>query len=80
MVAKVILNPYSNRWNSQARWPEAEAALKAAGVEFELVVSQHKGQVVELAEEAARAGFSPIIAAGGEGTINETVRGLVRAA
>ena len=80
MVAKVILNPYSNRWNSQSRWPEAEAALKAAGVEFELAISQHKGQVVELAEEAARAGFSPVIAAGGDGTISETVHGLVRAA
>jgi YegS/Rv2252/BmrU family lipid kinase len=80
MVAKVILNPYSNRWNSQARWPEAEAALKAAGLEFETAVSRHKGQVVALAEEAARAGFSPIIAAGGDGTIGETVNGLARAA
>ena len=79
MVAKVILNPYSNRWNSQERWPEAEAALKAAGVEFELAISQKKGQVVELAEEAARAGFSPIIAAGGDGTISETVQGMVHA-
>jgi len=80
MTAKVILNPYSNRWKSQSRWVEAEAALKAAGVEFEVAVSQYKGQVVELAEEAARAGFSPIIAAGGDGTISETVFGLARAA
>lgn len=80
MVAKVILNPYSNRWNAQKRWSEAEAALRAAGVEFELAVSQRKGQVVELAEEAARAGFSPLIAAGGDGTIGETVNGLARAA
>ena len=80
MVAKVILNPYSNRWNSQARWPEAEAALRAAGVEFEVEVSQRKGQVVELAEQAARGGFTPIIAAGGDGTISETVHGLVCAA
>jgi diacylglycerol kinase (ATP) len=80
MVAKVVLNPYSNRWNSQARWPEAEAALKAAGVEFELTESQHKGHVLELAEQAAREGFSPIIAAGGDGTISETVQGMVLAA
>jgi len=80
LLAKIILNPYSNRWNSKARWPEAEAALKAAGVDFELAVSQSKGQVVELAEQAARAGFSPIVAAGGDGTISETVQGLVRVA
>lgn len=80
MIAKVILNPYSNRWRSQQRWLEAEAALKAAGVAFEVAVSQRKGQVVELAEQAAREGCSPIIAAGGDGTISETVQGLVRAA
>ena len=39
MTAKIILNPYSNRWNAQKRWPEAEAALNSAGVEFELAVS-----------------------------------------
>ena len=80
MVAKVILNPYSNRWNSKARWTEAETALKAFGVEFELAISQKKGQVVDLAEEAARAGNFPIIAAGGDGTIGETVNGMARAA
>ncbi|MFZ5911362.1 MAG: diacylglycerol/lipid kinase family protein [Chloroflexota bacterium] len=80
MVAKVILNPYSNRWNSRKRWPQAEAALKAAGVEFDLVVSQRKGQVMELAEEATRGGFSPVIVAGGDGTINEAVNGMVRVA
>jgi diacylglycerol kinase (ATP) len=80
MKAKVILNPYSNRWNAQKRWPEAEAALKAAGVDFELVVSERPHHVVELAEQAARDGFSPIIAAGGDGTIGEVVNGLARVA
>jgi len=80
MTAKVILNPYSNRWNARSRWPEAEKALNAAGVDFELAISQEKRQVVELAEVAAREGFSPIIAAGGDGTIGETVNGMARAA
>lgn len=80
MTAKVILNPYSNRWNSQARWPEAESALKAAGVNFELAVSEKKGGITALAEQAARDGFSPIIAAGGDGTIGEAINGMVRAA
>ncbi|MEW6242150.1 MAG: diacylglycerol kinase family protein [Chloroflexota bacterium] len=80
MTAKVILNPYSNRWNAQARWPEAEAALKAAGVDFELVVSERKGHITPLAEEAVRAGFSPIIVAGGDGSIGDAVNGLARAA
>lgn len=79
MTAKVILNPYSNRWNSQRRWPEAEAALKAAGVDFELVVSQAKGQIVELVEQAAREKCSPIIIAGGDGSLGDAVNGLAHA-
>ncbi|MHB8777666.1 MAG: diacylglycerol/lipid kinase family protein [Anaerolineales bacterium] len=80
MTAKVILNPYSNRWNSQARWPEAEAALKAAGVDFELGVSERKGHITELVEQAMHTGFSPLIIAGGDGSIGDAVNGLARAA
>ena len=65
MTAKVILNPYSNRWNSQKRWPEAESALQAARVDFDVVISQKKGQIVELAEQAVNEGFSPLIIANG---------------
>jgi diacylglycerol kinase (ATP) len=80
MTAKVILNPYSNRWNSQKRWSEAESALKAAGVDFHLAVSEKKGQIVDLAEQAALQKFSPIIVAGGDGTIGDAANGLMRAA
>jgi len=80
MTAKVILNPYSNRWNSQKRWPEVESALKAAGVDFDLVVSQKKGQITELAEQAVYEKFSPIIITGGDGSIGDTANGLMRAA
>jgi diacylglycerol kinase (ATP) len=80
MTAKVILNPYSNRWNAKTRWPEAEAALKAAGVDFEMVMSERPGHITELAEQAVRQGFSPVIAAGGDGTIGEAVNGLAHAA
>ena len=80
MTAKVILNPYSNRWNSKKRWPDAEAALKTTGLEFDLVVSNAKGQIVELAEQAAREGCSPIIVAGGDGSIGDAANGLAKAA
>ena len=58
MTARVILNPYSNRWNSQRRWPEAEAALQAAGVKFDLVTSQKKGQIIELGTSGVRKIFT----------------------
>lgn len=79
MTAKVILNPYSNRWNAQARWPAAEAALHAAGFDFEVVVSERKGHITELVESAVQQKFSPIIVGGGDGSIGDAVNGLARA-
>ena len=78
MTAKVILNPYSNRWNAKARWPDADAALRDAGVDFDLSVSEHADHIVDLAADAVRKGFSTIIVAGGEGAIDEVVNGAGR--
>jgi diacylglycerol kinase (ATP) len=78
MTAKVILNPYANRWNSQKRWPEAESALKAAGVDFDLAISQKKGQIIELAEQAVHENCSTIIIVGGDGSVGDAAHGLMR--
>jgi diacylglycerol kinase (ATP) len=79
MPAKVIVNPYSNRWNAKNRWPQAESALREAGVDFSVVVSEQRGQPVELVEKAVLDGFEPIIVAGGDGTIGEAAIGIARA-
>ena len=79
MTAKIILNPYSARWRAQKRFPEAELALNDAGVDFEVVRSEKADDCVDLAEQAVREGFSPIIAAGGDGTIGEVVNGMEKA-
>jgi diacylglycerol kinase (ATP) len=79
MTAKVILNPYSNRWNAKKRWPEAQAALQAAGIEYDFAEMNAPGAGIELGEQAAREGYSPIIVAGGDGSIGEVVNGMFRA-
>src|SRR5258706_16289053 len=78
MKIKVLLNPYSNRWNSKKRWPAAEAALRAAGVDFDLSVSEHADHLVELAAEAVKQGFATVIVVGGDGSIGEVVNGAAR--
>ena len=78
MKIKVLLNPYSNRWNSQKRWPTAESALRAAGVDFDLSVSERADHLVELAAEAVKQGFTTLIVAGGDGSIGEVVNGAAR--
>jgi diacylglycerol kinase (ATP) len=79
LTAKVILNPYARRWSAGQRIPEVKAALEAAGIAYDLALTQGPGHASELAAQAVRAGFAPIIAAGGDGTISEVVNGLAQA-
>ena len=76
MTAKVILNPYAGRWRARERKSEVERALKEAGIEFDLELTDGPGHGINLAEQAARQGFDPIIAAGGDGTFSEVVNGI----
>ena len=78
MSIKVILNPYSNRWNAQRRWGEAETALREAGVKYDLSVSEHADHIVDLAADAVQKGFTTVIVAGGDGSIDEVVNGAGR--
>jgi diacylglycerol kinase (ATP) len=80
MTARIILNPYSGRYTGRRRWPEAQAALDAAGFAYELASTEWPGHARQLAREAALAGCSPIVAAGGDGTVSEVVNGLADAA
>ncbi len=79
MSARIILNPYAARWKALQRRSEAEAALRAAGVAFDLVVSEHPGHGIQLAAEAVQQGYDPVIAAGGDSTYNEVVNGMLQA-
>ena len=78
--AKIIVNPYSGRWKGQRSVPAVEAVLKEAGVDFDLVCTAGSDHAIELAREAALEGYSPVVAAGGDGTIGEVVNGLIQAA
>ncbi len=49
-----------------------------AGKECEIQYTQHRGHATELAQQAARNGFPLVFAMGGDGTINETARGLIQ--
>jgi len=78
MKVRVLLNPYSNRWNAQKRWHKVEAALKSAGVDFDLSVSEHPDHLLDLAAESVKQGFSTIVVAGGDGSIGKVINGVAR--
>ncbi len=80
MTAKVILNPYAGRWKGLQKRQEVINALQSAGLDFELVETKGPNHGMELANQAAVNGFSPIISAGGDGSFSEVMNGIVSAA
>ncbi len=67
-------------FNPAARGDRAKARLRALqqiAREAEFMPTASAGDAVALAKDAAHAGFDTVVAAGGDGTINEVVNGLM---
>ena len=76
MRVKLILNPIAGRGRGAKYKEPLLAALRASGVEFDVAVTGQHGAGRILAKQAVAEGFDTIIAAGGDGTVNEVVNGL----
>ncbi|MEW5985756.1 MAG: diacylglycerol kinase family protein [Chloroflexota bacterium] len=79
MKVKIILNPYANRWGAKALIPAVQNAFTSAGLPFDLAVTGRPGQAIEEARMAGTGGYDAVVAAGGDGTVNEVVNGLIAA-
>lgn len=73
----VIFNPVAGRGRARRLWPQLAQALGAAGIEFEPAETRAPLEAMRLAEAAAGR-YAAVIAAGGDGTVHETVNGLMR--
>lgn len=79
MKTAVILNPASGRGRGKKLLPTLERLLHASNLDFNLLLTERPWHAAELAEAAARQGVEVVVAAGGDGTVNETINGLMRA-
>lgn len=77
---KVILNPVAGRGFSLKAEPEIIKYFNEINLNVELVQTNEKGHAIELAERAILDGFKTVVAVGGDGTTNEVVNGLMKAA
>jgi diacylglycerol kinase (ATP) len=78
--ALVIFNPQAGRGRAHRRTRHLLEALEAASLPYEIVISEERGHAIELSRRAVLAGRQLVVAAGGDGTINEVVNGLMQAA
>ena len=76
---KVIVNPTSGRGRGGEVYPLIEEELNNLNLDFDMYRTEAPGHAIELAEAASTAGYDVVVAAGGDGTSNEVLNGLMRA-
>ena len=74
--ARIIYNPTSGRELFKKNLPEVLETLEIAGYETSCHATTREGDATEAAKKAVENGFDIIIAAGGDGTLNEVVAGV----
>lgn len=77
---RTILNPQAGQAHDQQALQSALQLWQEHGWDVELRSTEYAGHATELARSAAAASFDLVIAAGGDGTVNEVVNGLAGSA
>jgi diacylglycerol kinase (ATP) len=72
----VVVNPASAGGLTLKRWPALRVALKAAGVAHDVHHTTAPFDATTATRAALRAGYTRVVAAGGDGTLNEVVNGF----
>jgi diacylglycerol kinase (ATP) len=75
----VILNPIAGQGTAASRVPELERLLAERALDYRIVLTERPWHAAELAERAALDGTAAVVAAGGDGTANEVLNGLMLA-
>ncbi|MFD2671871.1 diacylglycerol kinase [Marinicrinis sediminis] len=74
--ARLIYNPTSGREEMRKRLPEILDRLERGGIETSCHATIGEGDATLAAAQAIERGFDIVIAAGGDGTLNEVISGL----
>jgi diacylglycerol kinase (ATP) len=72
----VVVNPASAGGRTLKRWPALRVALRAAGVPHDVHHTTAPFDATTATRSALRAGYTRVVAAGGDGTLNEVVNGF----
>ena len=75
---KIILNPTAGHGNGARSIAHIVQLFTKHGVEFDLIRTERPGHGIELTVQAVKDGCRAVIAAGGDGTVNEVINGLMQ--
>jgi YegS/Rv2252/BmrU family lipid kinase len=77
---RLIVNTTAGKGHAGKVLPQVQEYLVHYGVDYDLAYTQAPGQGVDLARQAATAGYERVVAMGGDGTTDEVANGLLLAA
>lgn len=74
--AMLIINPISGTGNKKGLAEEVTVRMSQAGYDTDISITTCRGDATRIAKEAAGKGYYAVLAAGGDGTVNETAKAL----
>lgn len=72
-----IVNPASGRPDGGAGWRRIAHAIRGRGLELEEAFTREPGHGGELAQDALARGRRQLLVAGGDGSVNEVIQGIM---
>lgn len=76
---KIIVNPVAGHGGIKQLLPQIELELQSQKIDYDLSLTEHPWHAAELAQQAVVLGYEAVVAAGGDGTFNEVLNGLMLA-
>jgi diacylglycerol kinase (ATP) len=76
---RIILNPTAGKGTAGKALPKIKAALDSYQLDYDIIQTEHPWHAAELAEKAVAEGVETVVSAGGDGTFNEVLNGLMLA-
>jgi diacylglycerol kinase (ATP) len=73
----LIVNLIAGQGRCKAAFPRVKAALERRHISFDLHYTNEPMEAIDVAKMGIEAGFTRIIAMGGDGTVNEVANGLL---
>jgi YegS/Rv2252/BmrU family lipid kinase len=73
----VILNPTAGRGKAAKQQPKIESYLRGQGCDFEIILTKSVGDALKIVQNLPLGENDVTVAAGGDGTCNEVINGLM---
>ncbi len=77
--ALLLVNPVSGKLKAKSTLFDMILVLNRQNIQTTVQITQGKGHAAQATKEAGETGFNMVICCGGDGTLNETITGMMKA-